>query len=55
MKGVLGVLFEKFEEGMNFKYCVLFLVGELIMYFEIGKFVSELYSRKISTFLVTNV
>lgn len=54
MKGVPGVLPEKLEEGMNPKHCALSLVGEPIMYPEIGKFVSELHSRKISTFLVTN-
>ena len=54
MKGVPGVLPEKLAEGMNPKHCALSLVGEPIMYPEIGKFVSELHSRKISTFLVTN-
>ena len=54
MKGVPGVLPEKLEEGMNPKHCALSLVGEPIMYPEIGKFVGELHSRKISTFLVTN-
>jgi len=54
MKGVPGVLAEKLEEGMNPKHCALSLVGEPIMYPEIGKFVGELHSRKISTFLVTN-
>jgi tRNA wybutosine-synthesizing protein 1 len=54
MKGVPGVLPEKLIEGMNPRHCALSLVGEPIMYPEIGKFVNELHSRKISTFLVTN-
>ena len=54
MKGVPGVLPEKLAEGMEPKHCALSLVGEPIMYPEIAKFVSELHSRKISTFLVTN-
>ena len=54
MKGVPGVLPEKLAEGMEPKHCALSLVGEPIMYPEIAKFVGELHSRKISTFLVTN-
>jgi len=54
MKGVPGVLPEKLVEGMNPRHCALSLVGEPIMYPEIGTFVNELHSRKMSTFLVTN-
>ena len=39
---------------MDPRHCALSLVGEPIMYPEIGKFVSLLHEKRISTFLVTN-
>lgn len=54
-KGVLGVKVECFEEGMMVKYCVLFFVGELIMYLEINRFLKLFYQSKIFSFLVINV
>lgn len=54
MKGVPGVIPERFGEGMDPRHCALSLVGEPIMYPEIAKFVTALHERRISTFLVTN-
>ena len=54
MKGVPGVIPERFDEGMDPRHCALSLVGEPIMYPEIDKFVGLLHQRRISTFLVTN-
>ena len=54
MKGVPGVIPERFEEGMDPRHCALSLVGEPIMYPEIDKFVGLLHAKRISTFLVTN-
>ena len=54
MRGVPGVIPERFEEGMDPRHCALSLVGEPIMYPEIGTFVGLLHERRISTFLVTN-
>ena len=54
MKGVPGVMPERFDEGMDPRHCALSLVGEPIMYPEIDKFVNALHERRISTFLVTN-
>ena len=54
MKGVPGVLPERYEEGFNVRHCALSLVGEPIMYPEINRFVELLHSKQISSFLVTN-
>ena len=54
MKGVPGVLPERYQEGFDVRHCALSLVGEPIMYPEINKFVELLHSKKISSFLVTN-
>ena len=54
MKGVPGVLQERFEEGINPRHCALSLVGEPIMYPHINEFVSMLHDNGISSFLVTN-
>jgi len=54
MRGVPGVTEEKLQEGMNPRHCALSLVGEPIMYPEIGKFVELLHKKRMSTFLVTN-
>eukprot|EP01135_Chromosphaera_perkinsii_P000602 Nk52_evm5s136 gene=Nk52_evmTU5s136 len=54
MKGVPGVIPERYEEGLNIRHCALSLVGEPIMYPEISTFVKMLHERGISSFLVTN-
>ena len=54
LKGVPGVMPERFEAAMNPTHCALSLVGEPIIYPEINQMVNELHDRKISTFMVTN-
>jgi tRNA wybutosine-synthesizing protein 1 len=54
LKGVPGVLPERFQEGMNVKHCALSLVGEPIMYPKINEFLDLLHDKGISSFLVTN-
>ncbi|ETW31815.1 hypothetical protein PFFCH_00781 [Plasmodium falciparum FCH/4] len=54
LKGIYGIIMERFEKAMNIKHCALSLVGEPIMYPEINKLIDELHKRNISTFLVTN-
>lgn len=53
-RGVPGVKPERFKEGLKPAHCALSLVGEPIMYPRINDLVSELHSRGMSTFLVTN-
>uniref|UniRef100_A0A4D5RQK8 S-adenosyl-L-methionine-dependent tRNA 4-demethylwyosine synthase TYW1 n=1 Tax=Ixodes scapularis TaxID=6945 RepID=A0A4D5RQK8_IXOSC len=53
-KGVPGVLRERLAEGLAVRHCALSLVGEPIMYPEIGRLVRLLHARRVSTFLVTN-
>ena len=54
MKGVPGVLPERFEEGFQVRHCALSLVGEPIMYPEINTFTELLHEKGISSYLVTN-
>jgi len=54
MKGVPGVIEERYEEGFRIKHCALSLVGEPIMYPNINDFIDLLHEKKISSFLVTN-
>jgi tRNA wybutosine-synthesizing protein 1 len=54
MKGVPGVLPERYKEAFTVRHCALSLVGEPIMYPHINEMVQDLHSRQISTFLVTN-
>merc|ERR1719362_2534917 len=54
MKGVPGVLPERYAEGFKVRHCALSLVGEPIMYPEINKYVDLLHSKEISSFMVTN-
>eukprot|EP00602_Paraphysomonas_sp_CaronLab_P003725 CAMPEP_0185034264 /NCGR_PEP_ID=MMETSP1103-20130426/23970_1 /TAXON_ID=36769 /ORGANISM="Paraphysomonas bandaiensis, Strain Caron Lab Isolate" /LENGTH=671 /DNA_ID=CAMNT_0027570847 /DNA_START=237 /DNA_END=2252 /DNA_ORIENTATION=- len=54
MRGVPGVLPERFKEAFTVRHCALSLVGEPIMYPHINEMVKQLHDRKISTFLVTN-
>lgn len=49
-----GVLRERLAEGLAVRHCALSLVGEPIMYPEIGRLVRLLHARRVSTFLVTN-
>lgn len=54
MKGVPGVVPERFEEAHTVRHCALSLVGEPIMYPRINEMLYELHRRDISSFLVTN-
>ena len=54
LRGVPGVLPDRFQEAMTVKHCALSLVGEPIIYPEINRFVSLLHQQHISTFMVTN-
>lgn len=54
LKGMHGVIPERYEEAFNIKHCALSLVGEPIMYPKINNLIDELHSHHISTFLVTN-
>ncbi|CAE7549070.1 tyw1, partial [Symbiodinium microadriaticum] len=54
MKGVPGVIPERYQEAFTVRHCALSLVGEPIMYPKINDMIQDLHSRKISTFLVTN-
>jgi len=54
MRGVPGVLPERFDEAFRIRHCALSLVGEPIMYPHINEFVTLLHSKRISSFLVTN-
>lgn len=53
-KGIPGVKKDRFEEAMTVRHCALSLVGEPIMYPRINELLTDLHSRRISTFLVTN-
>jgi len=54
MKGVPGVVKERFEDGLTPRHCALSLVGEPIIYPHINKFIELLHSKHISSFMVTN-
>ncbi|SBS84273.1 tRNA-YW synthesizing protein, putative [Plasmodium ovale] len=54
LKGVYGIIKERYDNAMNVKHCALSLVGEPIMYPDINQLIDELHKRNISTFLVTN-
>ncbi|SCU98897.1 LAFA_0G20736g1_1 [Lachancea sp. 'fantastica'] len=54
MRGVPGVIAERFAKAFEVRHCALSLVGEPIMYPFINKFVSLLHEKKISSFLVCN-
>jgi len=54
MKGVPGVIPERYNEAFKIRHCALSLVGEPIIYPEINQFINNLHSRGISSFLVTN-
>lgn len=54
LKGVPGVVAERFTEAFTVRHCALSLVGEPIFYPHINKFVSLLHEKRISSFLVCN-
>ena len=54
LRGLPGLVQERFEEAMAIKHCALSLVGEPIMYPKINEFVDMLHAQGISSFLVTN-
>jgi len=53
-RGIPGAKPERLQEAMTVRHCALSLVGEPIMYPHINELLSQLHSRRISTFLVTN-
>eukprot|EP00834_Sanchytrium_tribonematis_P003335 NODE_126_length_17250_cov_2.558743.p2 type:complete len:627 gc:universal NODE_126_length_17250_cov_2.558743:17034-15154(-) len=54
LKGMPGVIPERFEEAKTVRHCALSLVGEPIMYPKINEFLDLLHKQQISSFLVTN-
>ena len=54
LKGMPGVVPERFEEAKRVRHCALSLVGEPIMYPKINEFLTLLHAQQISSFLVTN-
>lgn len=54
MRGVPGVVAERFQEAFTVRHCALSLVGEPIFYPYINEFVGMLHDRHISSFLVCN-
>lgn len=54
MRGVPGVVAERFEEAFRVRHCALSLVGEPIFYPYINEFLGMLHEREISSFLVCN-
>ncbi|KAH3683735.1 hypothetical protein WICPIJ_005296 [Wickerhamomyces pijperi] len=54
MRGVPGVVAERFQEAFQVKHCALSLVGEPIFYPYINEFLGMLHEREISSFLVCN-
>jgi tRNA wybutosine-synthesizing protein 1 len=54
LKGLPGLIQNRWEEAFTVRHCALSLVGEPIMYPFINEFCQELHRRRISSFLVTN-
>lgn len=54
MRGVPGVVAERFAKAFQVRHCALSLVGEPIMYPYIKKFIELLHEKGISSFLVCN-
>lgn len=54
MRGVPGVVAERFAEAFRVRHCALSLVGEPIFYPHINEFLSMLHEKEISSFLVCN-
>lgn len=54
MRGIPGILMDRFEEAFEVKHCALSLVGEPIFYPYINELMNLLHEKEISTFLVCN-
>ncbi|CDF87906.1 unnamed protein product [Zygosaccharomyces bailii CLIB 213] len=54
MRGVPGVVAERFAKAFQVRHCALSLVGEPIMYPYINRFIGLLHEKGISSFLVCN-
>ncbi len=54
MRGVPGVLADRFADAMRIRHCALSLVGEPIFYPRINELLALLHRERISTFLVCN-
>jgi tRNA wybutosine-synthesizing protein 1 len=54
MRGVPGVVAERFAEAFRVRHCALSLVGEPIFYPYINEFLKMLHEKEISSFLVCN-
>lgn len=54
LRGVPGVIAERFQKAFQVRHCALSLVGEPIMYPHINRFVDLLHEKDISSFLVCN-
>lgn len=54
MRGVPGVVADRFTEAFQVKHCALSLVGEPIFYPHINEFLALLHGQRISSFLVCN-
>lgn len=54
LRGLPGLLMDRFHAAHTVRHCALSLVGEPIFYPRISELVALLHARRISTFLVTN-
>ena len=54
LKGLPGLITERWHAAFTPRHCALSLVGEPIMYPHINQFVRLLHEKEISSFLVTN-
>lgn len=54
MRGVPGVIQERFANAFKVGHCALSLVGEPILYPHISKFIELLHEKEITSFLVCN-
>ena len=54
MRGIPGILMDRFEEAFKVRHCALSLVGEPIFYPYINQFLQMLHEKDISSFLVCN-
>lgn len=54
MRGVPGILIDRFNEAFKVRHCALSLVGEPIFYPYINQFLEMLHDKEISSFLVCN-
>lgn len=54
MRGVPGVMADRFANAFKVAHCALSLVGEPILYPHINRFIELLHEKEISSFLVCN-